>query len=454
MNKKFFFKTGLFLFLLIILINILYFYGHLDFFKNKIPKVYKERLKTTIFYFTHLKKKNELLTKYSNEVNLRNQKLESEINKIKQEKNIVNENIFPQSHFINFNYFSKNLYELKLEKKSLYVGSEEVSPYYLEHFENNLFITSKSGAIYQTLISDLNKKNIKFTKINTNLNFNIEVTDALVFKKKLYIVFHRKDRDCKNVSIYETKLDSRNINFEFQEFFEFGEAGKCDRAAFAGRIYNYELNNQEGLLLSSVSFKDQNKEILDQYGIRSEFKFSDIIFIDFKEKKFKKIATGFKNPQGLVVIGKNIIASDHGPRGGDEINNIKLNKHYGWPYSSYGENYYKSLDEDQEFEFFKTHLDRGFEEPIFSWVPSIAPSQLIAVDKNFSKKWGETILLSSLKGRSLFRLSFDKDYKKLITYEKIRINKRIRDLIYISKQKMIILAQENENGSLGIIVNQ
>ena len=76
MNKKFFFKTGLFLFLLIILINILYFYGHLDFFKNKIPKVYKERLKTTIFYFTHLKKKNELLTKYSNEVNLRNQKLE------------------------------------------------------------------------------------------------------------------------------------------------------------------------------------------------------------------------------------------------------------------------------------------------------------------------------------------------------------------------------------------
>ena len=57
---------------------------------------------------------------------------------------------------------------------------------------------------------------------------------------------------------------------------------------------------------------------------------------------------------------------------------------------------------------FKTHSDRGFEEPIFSWVPSIAPSQLITVDKNFSKKWGKTVLLSSLKGRSLFRLSFDK----------------------------------------------
>ena len=72
-------------------------------------------------------------------------------------------------------------------------------------------------------------------------------------------------------------------------------------------------------------------------------------------------------------------------------------------------------------------------------------SQLITVDKNFSKKWGKTVLLSSLKGRSLFRLSFDKDFNKLITYERIRINKRIRDLIYIPKQKMIIVYSKNEN---------
>jgi hypothetical protein len=454
MKKKYILIIALLFGFTLILVNILYVNGNLDYFKNKIPATYKEKLKSTIFYFTHLKKTNQVLSEYINEINLRNQKIEAQINKISQEKNLANENIFPQTHFLKLRYDSKNLETINLEKKPLYVGSEEVSPHYLEYSGDNLFIASKSGAMYQILISSLYNENLEFTKINTNLDSNIEVTDTLIVKDKLYIVFHRKDRDCKNISIYETKLEPKSINFEFKKFFEFGELGNCERYAFAGRIANYEINNQDGLLLSSVSFKDQNKEILDQYGIRLEYKFSDIIFISFKEKKYKKLATGFKNPQGLIVINNNIIASDHGPRGGDEINNIKPDKHYGYPYSSYGENYYKSLKEEEKFEFFKTHSDKGFEEPIFSWVPSIAPSQLLVIDRNFSKKWGKTVLLSSLKGRSLFRLSFDKDFNKLITYERIRINKRIRDLIYIPNQKMIILAQESENGSLGIITNQ
>lgn len=455
MKKKYFFTlTGLLLLLLLILANILYVNGSLDYLKNKIPSTYKEKLKSTIFYFTHIKKKNHILSEYNDELNIRNQQLEAKINKISQEKNLANENIFPQSHFLKFNYVSKNLDKINLKKKTLYVGSEEVSPYYLEHFENNLYITSKSGVIYKTLISKLNNSDLELTKFNSNLSPDIEVTDTLIIDKRFFIVFHRKDRDCKNISIFEAKLEPKNINLEFKKFFEYGYSGNCERHAFAGRIASYEMNNQNGLLLSSVSFENHNKKILDQYGIRPEYKFSDIIFIGLDDKKYSSIATGFKNPQGLIVIKNNIIASDHGPRGGDEINNIKINKHYGYPYSSYGENYYKSLNENEKFEFFKTHAGKGFEEPIFSWVPSIAPSQLLAIDKNFSKKWGETILLSSLKGRSLFRLTFNKDYSKLISYERIRINKRIRDLIYIPQKKMIILAQENDNGSLGIITNQ
>ena len=80
------------------------------------------------------------MSEYNDELNIRNQQLEAKINKISQEKNLANENIFPQSHFLKFNYVSKNLDKIDL-KKTLYVGSEEVSPYYLEHFENNLYIT-------------------------------------------------------------------------------------------------------------------------------------------------------------------------------------------------------------------------------------------------------------------------------------------------------------------------
>ena len=34
-----------------------------------------------------------------------------------------------------------------------------------------------------------------------------------------------------------------------------------------------------------------------------------------------------------------IISTEHGPYGGDEINKLSYGKNYGWPVSSYGENY-------------------------------------------------------------------------------------------------------------------
>ena len=84
--------------------------------------------------------------------------------------------------------------------------------------------------------------------------------------------------------------------------------------------------------------------------------------------------------------------------------------------------------------------------------PSIAPSQLITIDSNFSKKWGDAVILSTLRGQSLYFLKFSSNYKKLIFFEKIRLKKRIRDLIYVDSHKLILLAEESQ-GTLGIISN-
>ena len=84
-------------------------------------------------------------------------------------------------------------------------------------------------------------------------------------------------------------------------------------------------------------------------------------------------------------------------------------------------------------------------------MPSIAPSQMIKIDNNFSKKWYNNILLTTLKSKSLFRLTFDKDYSRLITYEKIRVGKRIRDIAYSKKFKLIFLAEEDNQGSIGVL---
>jgi len=50
---------------------------------------------------------------------------------------------------------------------------------------------------------------------------------------------------------------------------------------------------------------------------------------------------GQRNPQGLTTNPwtGDIWETEHGPRGGDEINIIQAGRNYGWPVISYGINY-------------------------------------------------------------------------------------------------------------------
>ena len=99
---------------------------------------------------------------------------------------------------------------------------------------------------------------------------------------------------------------------------------------------------------------------------------------------------GHRNPQGLIFDeDKNIlISTEHGPRGGDEINIIKLEQNlipnYGWPIASYGEHYpvkeahgdtadeSKNIEKYKKYPLLKSHNINGFVEPIEYFVPSIA----------------------------------------------------------------------------------
>ena len=74
-----------------------------------------------------------------------------------------------------------------------------------------------------------------------------------------------------------------------------------------------------------------------------------------------------------------------------------------------------------------------------------------ALNNNFSERWKDNVILSTLKSQSLYRITFDESYSRIITYEKIRIGKRIRDVVYDEKNKIIFLAEENDDGSIGVL---
>ena len=127
-------------------------------------------------------------------------------------------------------------------------------------------------------------------------------------------------------------------------------------------------------------------------------------FVGIKDAKTAAYTYGNRNPQGLLrhpVTGQ-IIANEHGPQGGDEINIIKAGVNYGWPVISYGINY-------DGTDFTDITTKEGMAQPIYYWVPSIAPSGFAVINNESYADWNGNFLVGSLKFQYLEMLYMDGD---------------------------------------------
>ena len=89
--------------------------------------------------------------------------------------------------------------------------------------------------------------------------------------------------------------------------------------------------------------------------------------------------------------------SEHGPRGGDELNIIEKGLNYGWPKITYGINYIGTKISDY------THLE-GMEQPVWHWTPSIAVCGIKVYENDLIPSWYGDILATSLKYEFLERV--------------------------------------------------
>lgn len=110
---------------------------------------------------------------------------------------------------------------------------------------------------------------------------------------------------------------------------------------------------------------------------------------------------GHRNPQGIALHpdGKQIWLHEHGPRGGDEINQVLPGKNYGWPLVTYGREYYGPKIGTTEME--------GIEMPLKQWTPSIAPSGMAFYQGNIFPQWQGDLFVGALAGKHLARVRFD-----------------------------------------------
>lgn len=144
---------------------------------------------------------------------------------------------------------------------------------------------------------------------------------------------------------------------------------------------------------------------------------------------------GHRNPQGLVydTNTKTLWESEHGPRGGDEINVIEKGKNYGWPVITYGMNYDGTPVSD------KTH-QVGMEQPKHYWTPSIAVSNIDIYQGTVFPQWQGHLLVSSLSAQEL----------RLI---KVNGQNVVSDEVLIKNIGRIRDVQSDIDGNIYLIVN-
>jgi aldose sugar dehydrogenase len=107
---------------------------------------------------------------------------------------------------------------------------------------------------------------------------------------------------------------------------------------------------------------------------------------------------GHRNPQGAALDARGTLwVSEHGARGGDEINRIRRGANYGWPVISYGRHYSgRRIGEGT--------AKPGLEQPEFYWDPSIAPSGMVVHSGRLFSDWRGQILVGSLNSNHIARL--------------------------------------------------
>ena len=331
---------------------------------------------------------------------------------------------------------------------------------YIDFYNNekNLFLATYDGIFAYARIDNLERfKKIK-SNINTIINYEkfflddqYGVKDIFIDDDNLYVSYIGKRKEnCYDLKIINTKLNEEYLNF--QNFYQTRNCvdvnnnhGFYPAQGAGGRIVKFDDTN---LLFTTGDFRNR------PLAQNSKSDFGKVLSISTISGNTKVVSLGHRNPQGLYYSKKNnfIISTEHGPKGGDEINinhdpssNIK---NFGWPISSYGEHYYKNYSEKilSEAPLKKSHKKYGFEEPIKYFDPSIGISQIIPLNDN------ETEFLVGAMGNEIkdqdlgiHYLKLDEKRKRVIENKYSLLNERVRDMIISRDKKTIIIFLETSS---------
>ena len=149
---------------------------------------------------------------------------------------------------------------------------------------------------------------------------------------------------------------------------------------------------------------------------------------------------GHRNIQGLALdpVSGQVWATEHGSRGGDELNRIEAGRNYGWPLVTYSMEYWGPRIADETSR-------HGKAEPTVVWTPSKAPSGLAFYAGDRYPQWRGDLFSGALKFGQVRRI--DLDGMNVVGEQKLTIGRRVRDVRQGPDGYLYVLTDE-PNGAL------
>ena len=408
------------------------------FLKKFIPTKVSRKVRDIIFLIPDLKERNKFLS-------IQVQKYEQNLNGELFNEEIVLSKVNKKEYLLKEFFLPFPRLDTRLGWAAT---TNSLRAHHFAIIEDDVVVISGEGkTIYFKKNNILNDK-LNQIEISNNIqnildqnNFKlIGIRDLFVEEKKIYISLIFKNFKGLSINAYRADLNFEKLNFEL--FLASNEYWDRYNVYSGGRFSTYKDNK----VLFTIGYSAVNKAAQQLDSLLGK-----IISIDKLTSEHEIISMGHRNPQGLFYIKdlNIIINTEHGPKGGDEINinfleNDKI-PNFGWDVSSYGTNY------DGTDPYKKSHAEYGFVEPFKYYTPSIGISQMVYMPNNLKFENGKYLFVTSLRAGSIYIIKVNDKFDKILDEDRIYfLEQRIRDIEYDKENNVFFLLFES-TPSIGIL---
>ncbi len=264
----------------------------------------------------------------------------------------------------------------------------------------------------------------------------------------IYLTYSKPNGEDETVTaVARAQLEGNSLS-NFEEIFE------QDRYSSPGRHYGSRIAwNDDGTMFVSIGDRGADppraQDLGDHAGTLLRLNDDGSVpddnpFIGQNDALPEIYSYGHRNIQGLVIDPStgDIWGTEHGPRGSDELNFIEPTLNYGWPTVTLGRDY----GTEDEFGHAEARSMDGMIDPVWEFLPTLAPSGLAMVTHNQFPNWEGNLLAGGLRAERIMRIVIED--QEVIHMEELILGEigRVRDIREGPDGNIYIVNDQSDGG--------